>query len=235
MMTTRKVILTGATGMVGEGVLHVCLSHPGIETVRVVGRRSCGVVHPKLQEVVLPDVSDLSSVAELFEGYDACFFCLGVSVVGKRNTYYETTYTLTLKFARTVARLNPGLVFCYVSAAGADRTGKSRFQLVRVKGKTEHDLSEIPSLTVYALRPGWIVPMPGMKRTYTFYRYFGWIFPIGMRLFPKVFCRLEEVGLAMVHLCRKGYGKEIVLNRELKKIAHEESKNCGFLRRGNKR
>ena len=131
--------------MVGEGVLHECLLHPEVEKVLVIGRKPCGVTHPKLTEIIHPDLSDLISFEAGLKGYNACFFCAGISSLGvKDNDYYRLTYTLTLKFAEPVCRLNPGLVFCYVSGSGTDSTEKGRMAWARVKGKTENDLMKMP-------------------------------------------------------------------------------------------
>lgn len=222
IVMAKKVILTGATGMVGEGVLHVCLSHPAVEEVLVIGRRRCEVDHPKLREIILPDVSDLSAVEDQLVGYDACFFCLGISSVGMTSeAYYQTTYTLTLRFAQTVARLNPGLVFCYVSGAGTDRTGTSRLEWARVKGKTENDLDAIPGLKVYGLRPGFIKPIKGMKHTSKYYKYVMWMYPFGRLLYPNGFCTMEELALAMIRLSKEGFGSKVISGKDLIKLAHE--------------
>src|SRR5437588_11518048 len=133
-----KAIITGATGMVGEGVLHEALQHPKVETVLVVNRKPCGVVHPKLKEIIHPDFFDLQPIEEQLTGYDACFFCLGVSSVGMKDPeYYKLTYTLTLGFAETLARQNPEMTFEYISGASTDSSEEGRSVGARVKGKTE--------------------------------------------------------------------------------------------------
>jgi hypothetical protein len=141
-----KAIITGATGMVGEGVLHECFQHDAVEEVLVVGRRSCGVTHPKLKEVIVPDFFNLSAIENQGIGYNACFFCLGVSSIGmKEADYHKLTYELTMNFAKTVVNSNPGMVFCYISGAGTDSSEKGRMMWARVKGKTENDLMKLPS------------------------------------------------------------------------------------------
>ena len=133
-----RVIITGATGMVGEGVLHECLQHPDIEAVLVITRRSCGVVHPKLKEIIHADFFDLSPIEDQLTGYNACFFCSGVSSVGKKEPeYYSLSYTLTMHMASTLSKPKRDMMFCYISGAGTDSTEKDRIMWARVKGKTE--------------------------------------------------------------------------------------------------
>ncbi len=218
----KKVILTGATGMNGEGVLHVCLSHPAIEAILVIGRHPCGIKHPRLREILIQDLSDLSAIESQLSGYDACFYCMGISLVGKMDHYYETTYTVTLGFARTLARCNPGMVFCYLSAAGADRTETSRLELTRVKGKTENALSEISTLSLYCLRPALIKPMKGMHHTHTLSHLIRFLYPLGSRLYPAAFCTLEQLALAMIHLSIRGDQKKIITGNDIIRLAYEK-------------
>src|SRR5512133_2476442 len=149
-----KAIVFGATGMVGEGVLHEALRHPAVDAVLVIGRRPCGVTHPKLKEVLQKDFYDYSALEYQLRGYHACFFCLGVTSIGKKEEEYRRlTYDLTMAAARTLARLNPEMVFCYVSGAGTDSSERGRSMWARVKGKTENDLMKLPFKAVYAFRP----------------------------------------------------------------------------------
>lgn len=139
-----RAIITGATGMVGEGVLHECLNHDGVEQVLVIGRRSCGITHPKLKEVLHGDFHDLSAIEGGLVGYNACFFCLGASSVGmSEEEYRAVTYTLTMHVAETLIKYNPDMTFCYVSGAGTDSTERGKFMWARVKGKTENVSSNI--------------------------------------------------------------------------------------------
>jgi uncharacterized protein YbjT (DUF2867 family) len=210
-----KVIITGATGMVGEGVLHVCLQHTAIEQVLIVNRKPAGVQHPKLKEVIHQDFYDLSAVEEHLKGYDACFFCLGVSSVGmKEADYTKVTYTLTMHFGQTVARLNPGMVFCYVSGAGTDSTEQSRLMWARVKGRTENHLMGL-DLQAYAIRPGFIKPIPGLQHINPLYKYINWIFPIGRWIYPRAFCTMQELALAMIHVAGYGYQKKVLEGDDL--------------------
>ena len=213
MNTSNRIraIITGATGMVGEGVLHQCLQHPEVEAVLVVNRKPCGVVHPKLKEIIHADFFDLSGIKDQLAGYNACYFCLGVSSVGmKEEQYYKLTYTLTLHFAETVSNVNPEMVFCYVSGAGTDSTEKGRSMWARVKGKTENDLMKMRFEKVYAFRPGFIKPIPGLKNVHSFYKYINWLFPLGRTIYPKGFCTLHELATAMINISLYGYAKQVI-------------------------
>lgn len=213
-------ILTGATGMVGEGVLHECLQHPDVEKVLVVGRRSCGVEHPKLTEIIHGDFYDFSAIESQLQPYNACFFCLGTSSVGKdESTFRQMTYDLTLKFATTVCRLNPGMTFCYISGAGTDSTEKGRLMWARVKGKTENDLMKLPFKKVYNFRPGYMQPTPGLKNALKYYRYIAWMYPALRAVFPNQASTLKEMGLAMIHAVSKGYEKNIVEVKDIVALA----------------
>ena len=208
-----KIILTGATGMVGEGVLLGCFAHPDVEKVLVIGRRTCGVTHPKLEEVLYNDFMDLSPIAEKFKGYCSCFFCAGVSSVGKKeDEYYKLTYYMTTHFAKTFIEQNPvvKLSFCYVSGSGTDSTEKGKTMWARVKGKTENTLIKMFPEGAYMFRPGYMKPVKGQKNVKRFY--FGWqvFYPIMKFLMPKFTCTLAEVGRAMINCAAKGYSKNIL-------------------------
>lgn len=206
-----NAIITGATGMVGEGVLHECLQDPLVDTVLVINRKPCGYSHPKLKEILHADFFDLSAIEGQLSGYNACFFCLGVSSVGmKKDEYYRLTYTLTLHVAETLSRLDPGMVFCYISGAGTDSSEKGRLAWARVKGHTENDLFKLPFKAVHAFRPGYIHPTKGLKRTQPLYKYFSWLYPVLRTLSPNSACTLRELGLAMIHIADRGYPKKIV-------------------------
>ena len=159
-----KVILLGATGMVGQGVLRECLLGPEVESLLTIGRTGTAQQHEKLHEIVLNDLSDLSSIEGRLAGYDACFFCLGVSSVGmKEEAYRRVTYDLTISVATTLAQLNPTMTFIYVSGAGTDRAEHGRSMSARVKGKTENALLRMPFKAVYIFRPGYIQPLHGIR------------------------------------------------------------------------
>ncbi|SMB99040.1 conserved hypothetical protein, partial [Hymenobacter roseosalivarius DSM 11622] len=150
-----RAILTGATGMVGEGVLHECLNDPDVEQVLSINRKPYGVTHPKLREIVHRDFQDLSAIQDQLAGYNACFFCLGVSSVGmKEPEYRRITFDLTLHFATALLQRNPDLTFCFVSGAGTDGTGQGKVMWARVKGQTENALLQLPFKQAYMFRPG---------------------------------------------------------------------------------
>lgn len=217
-----RVIITGATGMVGEGVMHECLQHPGVEAVLVINRKPMGVTHPKLMEIIHGDFYDLSAIESQLKGYNACFFCLGTTSVGKsQEDYYKTTYTLTLHVAETLSRLNEGMTFCYVSGAGTDSTEKGRSHWARVKGKTENDIARLPFKHAYAFRPGFIKPTPGLSKAHSFYKYIGWLFPIGRALAPAAFCTMRELGLAMIHIMQRGYHTHIIEGKDIIALAKD--------------
>jgi len=211
-----KAILTGATGMVGEGVLHECLFHDQVEQVLVVGRKTCGVTHPKVKEILIKDFHDLSGIEDQLTGYNACFFCLGISSVGvPKEEYYKTTYTLTLNFATIVCRKNPGMTFCYVSGAGTDSTEKGWLSWARVKGKTENDLIKLPFKKVYNFRPAFMQPTEGLKHTLPYYKAISWLYPFFHALFPNAFFTLREMGHAMINSVVKGYGKSVLEMKDI--------------------
>lgn len=214
-----KVILTGATGMVGEGVLHECLQHPKVEAVSVVVRKSSGVTHPKLTEIIHGDFFDLSAIELSLTGFDACFFCLGVSSIGMNETdYRKMTYTLTLNFAKTLAKFNKDVCFCYVSGASTDSSEKGKLMWARVKGKTENDLTKMFS-EAYMFRPGYMQPTPGLKNTLKFYAYVKWLYPLFRVVIPNSVSTLAELGKAMINAALKGYEKKIIEVNDIKRLA----------------
>ena len=217
-----RVIVTGATGMVGEGVLLECLQHDSVEHVLVIGRKSCERNHPKLEEILVEDLADLSSVTSRLKNYDGCFFCAGVSSIGmKEEKYYRLTYTLTMEFAKTLAAINPGMTFCYVSGGGTDSSEKGRMMWARVKGKTENDLAKLPFKSTYNFRLGMARPSPGMKNVLPLYRYVGWLAPFISAVAPNVISTLTELGLAMINAVLKGYEKQVLEVKDIKKLAKE--------------
>ena len=204
-----KAIITGASGMVGEGVLYECLQHPDVEEVLVIGRRSCGYTHPKLKEIVHKDLYDLSSIESQLKGYNACFFCLGMSSVGvKEPEFTKVTYDLTMHFAQTLSRLNNDMTFCYVSGSGTNANGKFMWQ--KIKGKTESDLMKLPFKQVYNFRPGIIKPTKGLKNVLSLYKWLGWMLPIINTFAPKSVVTLKQVGDAMINVTKEGYEKNII-------------------------
>lgn len=205
-MKTLHVVITGATGMVGEGVLFECMENPLVESILIVTRKPSGVSHHKVKEIIHQDFSNAAPIKEQLKGYNACFFCLGVSSIGmKEDEYYKLTYTLTLGFAKTLSEASPEVTFCYVSGAHTDSTEKGRSMWARVKGKTENDLAKLPFRATYNFRPGMMKPIQGQKRVLSAYKYVGWLYPVIKTFFPKAACTIKEVALAMIHVSVKGY------------------------------
>src|ERR1700675_2407252 len=216
-----KTIITGATGMVGEGVLLKCLNHPDVEQVLVISRKPGGVSHPKLREAIHTDFFNLQPLEQQLVGFDACFFCLGVSSVGmSEEEYTHITHDLTLNVARLLAKLNPKMTFCYVTGAGTDSSGQGRIAWERVKGVTENDLLRLFK-RAYMFRPGFMKPTPGQKNVKSYYKFITWLYPIGRALYPAGFCTLQEVGLAMIKAADKGYPKQILEVKDIVKLAGE--------------
>lgn len=223
-MKKISVIITGVTGMVGEGVLHECILSDKIDRILVFGRRPCGIAHPKVKEVVHSNFLDISPVADQLKGYDACFFCLGVSSVGmKEPEFHKMTYTLTMHVAETISTGTPGMVFCYVSGKGTDTTEKGSVMWARVKGRTENDLMKLPFRHVYNFRPGLMRPTPGLKNTLKAYKYIAWLYPVLRKLTPGYASTLAEVGLAMIHVATAGYPKQILEVKDIVAAAKEEA------------
>lgn len=209
-----KAIITGASGMVGEGVLHECLQSNDVEEVLVVGRRSCGYTHLKLREIVHANLYDLLTIEDQLKGYNACYFCLGMSSVGvKEPEFTKVTYDLTMHFAKTLSRLNPGMTFCYVSGSGTNPNGKLMWQ--RVKGKTETDLTKLSFKQVYNFRPGVMKPTKGLKNILPFYKWIGWLLPVVKTISPKSVLTLRQVGDAMINVTLRGYEKNILEVRDI--------------------
>ncbi len=215
-----KAIITGTTGMVGEGVLQECLSHKDVEEIMVINRRPCGVSHPKLTEIIHSDFFNLSPVADKLKGYNACFFCLGVSSVGiSEEQYYNLTYNLTLNFARLLAGQNPDMTFCYISGAGTDSSEKGRMNWARVKGKTENDLMKLPFKKVFACRPGFMLATKGARNVPGYYKVFTYLYPVLRAVFPNHVSTLREVALAMINSAIYGNEKQILEVKDLVQLA----------------
>jgi hypothetical protein len=211
-----SLIITGVTGMVGEGVLTESLSHPEVEKVLVINRKPCGVTHPKLTEILHTNFYDLTPISDQLRDYNACFFCLGVSSVGmKEEEYYSLTYTLTMHMAEILSERNNDMTFCYISGAGTDSSEKGRMSWARVKGKTENDLMKLNFKKVYAFRPGFIIPAKGQKNVHKYYTVLGFLFPLFQTLFPKFVSTLKELGIAMINSVIQGYEKPVLEVRDI--------------------
>ncbi|HLW74275.1 MAG TPA: epimerase [Gammaproteobacteria bacterium] len=218
-----KVILFGASGMVGQGVLRECLRDPGVERVLSIGRSLSGKQDPKLEELALKDLYDLGPVESKLKGYDACFFCLGVSAAGMREAdYRRISYDLTLAAATVLARLNPGMTFIYVSGQGTDSTEKGRVMWARVKGATENALLALPFKAAYMFRPGIIRPLHGIRsktRAYQlFYTLFGPFLGLVARFSPDSVTSTEQMGRAMLRAAREGAPKPFLENRDINRL-----------------
>ena len=220
MKTKIRAIITGSTGMVGEGVLHECLQHPDVESVLVINRKPCGVFHTKLKEIIHLDFYDFTPIESELSGYNACFFCLGVSSLGMNaEEYYKITYDLTMNFARTLVKYNKDMTFCYVSGAGTDSTEKGRIKWARVKGKTENDLMKLPFKAAYGFRPAFMLPTKGLKNTLVFYKYISWLYPVVRPLFPGAFHTLKELGLAMINSVNHSPEKKVLEGKDIIELA----------------
>ena len=205
---TIKAIITGATGMVGEGVLLECLAHPDVEQVLVINRKPGGVSHPKLREVIHVDFFDLAPIESQLAGYNACFFCLGVSSAGMNEAEYRhVTFDLTLAAAEPLARLNPRMTFIYVSGQGTDSSERGRVMWARVKGATENALQALP-LQAYMFRPGIIQPLHGVRSKtplyHAFYVVLGPLLGLARWLFPRQVTTTAQVGKAMLAVAKRG-------------------------------
>jgi len=218
-----KVILFGATGMVGQGVLRECLLDPKVEAVLAVGRSPTGQRHAKLREIVHQDFLDYSAIESQLAGFDACFFCLGVSSVGmNEERYRHLTYDITLAAARTLAKLNPRMVFVYVSGRGTDSTERGNLMWARVKGKTENDLLELPFKAAYMFRPAGIQPLHGIRSKTAWVQaiYVGAapLLSLLNRVAPNYMTTTEQVGRAMIKVAREGYPKPVLESADINRL-----------------
>jgi uncharacterized protein YbjT (DUF2867 family) len=217
------VVLFGATGMVGQGVLRECLLDPEVHRVLSVGRTGTGRQHPKLREIIRADLFDFTEIESDLSGYDACFFCLGVSAAGMtENEYRRVTYDITLAAATTLAKLNREMTFIYVSGSGTDSTERGRTMWARVKGSTENALLRLPFKAAYMFRPAGIQPMHGETSKTRLYRVFYVIarplMPLLKRLFPKYMTTTEQIGRAMITAARNGPPKAILETEDINRM-----------------
>ncbi len=206
-----KLIITGTTGMVGEGVLRHCLNDPGVDQVLSVSRKPCGVSHPKLTELLVPDFQQLAAVEPQLTGYDACFYCAGISSVGlDEAAYTKITYDTPLHFASVLARLNPKMVLVHVSGRSTDGTEKGQMMWARVKGRAENALIKLPFRGVYNMRPALMKPVAGQKHVKAVFKPVLWFYPLWKALFPGSSMTLDEVGQAMLACVLRGAPKQVL-------------------------
>jgi uncharacterized protein YbjT (DUF2867 family) len=215
MAEKLTVLLTGATGSAGSGVLKACLEHPEVNKVSLLVRRSTGRVHKKINEIIHGDFLDYSLVEDKLAGYNACFWCLGTSSMKvPKDEYYRITYEFTMEAARILEKLNPGMVFCFLSGAGTDATQKSRMRWARVKGKAETELGKY-NFRLFNFRPGFIHPVKGEKTGSL----------AGSLLYPfiknsRTMCvEADEFGRAMINASLHGFGKQTLENRDIRELA----------------
>jgi uncharacterized protein YbjT (DUF2867 family) len=218
-----KIILFGATGMVGQGVLRECLLDAEIEGVLAIGRTATGRTHEKLREIVREDMFNYADIEEQLRGYDACFFCLGVTSAGMTEAdYRHLTYDLAVAAGEVLARVSPGMTFIYVSGTGTDSSERGRSMWARVKGATENALLRLP-LAAFMFRPGVIQPMHGERSKTRLYRVMyvmtGWVIPVLIRVFPKYVTTTERMGRAMIEVAKHGAPKKLLETRDINQLA----------------
>jgi uncharacterized protein YbjT (DUF2867 family) len=216
-----KVIITGTTGMIGEGILLECLKDERISGVLSVSRKPTGKIHPKLKEYIVSDFLSLQEGDEMLKGYDACFFCAGVSSIGISPTDYERiSYDTTLQFAGAVGP-NPNMSFIYVSGSGTDSTEKGRLHWARVKGKTENDLMKLPFKQAFGFRIGIVEIAEGQTHVLPFYKYVSWLIPVLKIVSPNILNTMKEVANAMIHVSEEGFEKNIIYVKDIHHISKQ--------------
>jgi len=225
-----NVLVFGASGMVGQGVLRECLADPRVGTLTTIGRNGSGPHHPKISEIIHADLLNYAAIESQLKDFDACLFCLGVSSAGlTEDDYRRVTYDLTLAAARTLAGLNPQMTFIYVSGAGTDSSGAGRVMWARIKGETENALLGLPFKASYMLRPGIIRPLGGIKsktRSYRlFYAAFAPLLPLLHAALPNQIMSTKQVGLAMLYLATHGYPKAVLESRDIGIAAAKAAEN----------
>ncbi|HEV3036242.1 MAG TPA: NAD-dependent epimerase/dehydratase family protein [Candidatus Angelobacter sp.] len=223
-----KVLIFGATGMIGQGVLRECLLDNDVESVVSIGRSGIGQHHEKLREILRNDLSNFSDIESELAGLDACFFCLGIASSGmSEEAYNQITYGITLAAAQVLARLNPRMTFVYVSGAGTDTSERGRIMWARVKGKTENALLQLSFAAAYMFRPGLIEPFHGVKSKTRSYRIFYAltkpILPLFRLVFPNYILTTEQIGLAMLAAARKGYKKRVLESKDIRELTRPSS------------
>jgi uncharacterized protein YbjT (DUF2867 family) len=213
-----KIILTGATGMIGEGILIECLKDSRVSEILSVSRKPSGKTHPKLKEYIVPEFLDLPENDPKLAGYDACFFCAGVSSVGMEKPFYEKlTYDTTMAFAKAIGN-QPQLSFVYVSGSGTDRTEKGRLHWARIKGKVENDLLKLAFKQAFGFRIGMMIPADGQQYVLKYYNYLGWMSPFFKLVFPNVISTMRQVANAMIRVCSEGYERDVIFVKDIRRL-----------------
>lgn len=225
-----NVLLFGATGMIGQAVLAECLLDPGVARVVTVGRRPTGQSNSKLTELVRPDLTTLAPLENQLTGFDACFFCLGVSALGMTEQQYtRVNYDLTISVARTLLRTSPNVTFIYVSGSGTDSSEKGRTMWARVKGRTENTLLSLPFRAAYMFRPGLVIPLHGIRSSTRWYNVAYAItkpiYPVLRRLAPTMVTTTEELSRAMLAVGRNGYPTHVLEMADINRIAGRKASN----------
>ena len=221
-----KAIIFGASGMIGSGVLIEALAHPAVDSVLSIGRSSSGMQHPKLKELIHRDFTDFSEVEDQLAGYNACFYCLGISSFRmSEEAYTRITFEFTEKVGEVLSRLNPDMSFCFISGAGTDADSNTMW--AKVKGNAENVLKTFSFKQLYLMRPGYVQPVKGVKsktKLYSFlYLLFGSLYPVWKRLFPKYVSTSEEIGLAMIHAVLHGFEKQTLESIDIVELAHRHA------------
>ena len=218
---SMKVILFGATGLAGSGVLNECLKHPQVEKVTIITRKNSGIKHEKLEEIIHDDFLDYSSIKEKLSGYNACFWCLGVSQVKVRDKskYREITLDYTLAAAKVLTEMNKEISFCFLTGVGTDPNMKSKQMWARIKGEAEKRLEDFPFKNLYIYRPGYIHPLGEIKHSLFLGRIVGPLYPLFNKLFPAFVTTTEEFGLAMINAVLNDSDKQIFENKDIREIS----------------
>jgi hypothetical protein len=228
VMNKINVLITGVTGMIGEGLLHQCLHDNNIEKVITITRKASGYVHTKLSEIIHSDLSDVSEYKDLLTDCNACFYCIGTTSVGKTEAHFMAeNYTLPLNFASSLANINSNMTFCYISGVGTDSSEKGRIMWARVKGKTENDLMKLPFTGVYNFRPAALLPFLPLKPSQTYYKtykYFNWLMVTLKPILPKYIMDLRVLTTALINAALLGYSKNILEPKDIKILAERSVK-----------
>ena len=216
-----KVIITGGTGFVGEGVLMECFVNPAVEQILLVGRKQfTGIKHSKLKELIVTDFFKIDSISDQLGGYDACFYCAGISSRGVTEfDYNHITFDTTIEFARKLSEINPSMVFCNISGNLTDSSEKGKLMWARIKGKTENALMRLPFRKVYNFRPGFMKPTEGQLNVKTYYKIIGSLYPFMRRVFPNQVSTMEQVAKALINSVIKGFNKSILEIKDIKLLA----------------